>query len=387
MQMFHLESGSQLKVGDEIMPVQLQKIPVGDSNLIERDVEDLVVQYPQLLNYGRCDIGSEDTADLLIVSRQTKGTTNKRLDLLALDIEGRLVVVEVKRDAKDAEARREALEFQAIRYAASCAKLTVDRIEGLFAKYLWKKEHQNDASYTAAAYTADEEAKYRTQAIKKICQHLSDEDDVVTEADLPEIIKPSEDLRIYLVAGDYDEDVTSACAWLRDNKVDISCFRLRPYLIAKAYVLQRERLIPPPELGDFLVDIKDQGSTNALRKANGGRARSIRPVRILWGPEDHKEISECNSWKALLEKCVSKALEAGLPIEKLPMHKRTTDGRIGDLSPDNDHTIFLEKYQLYIDCYAGRLQIEAWIRNMRESLGKPRGFISVELADGETTQP
>lgn len=381
MQLFRLESGTHLTVGDEIKPIQLQDIKkVGGEAILEKDLVNLVVQYPQLINYG--DIAQSDEPELLIISRETRTETNKTSDLLALHSDGTLVVVELKRDAKDEKARREELEFQAIRYAAAHSKLSVDDVIRRCSLWLWKNDHQNIVD----GYTDDEEAKYRKIAVNKICQHLADSDEDLEESDLPTRIQPSENERIYLVAGDFDEDVTSACAWLRGYGVDISCFRLRPYFIAQTYVLQRERLIPPPELDEFLVGTKDQPVRRASGGSNGGRARSIKPVRMLWGEGDEKEIFECSSWKALLEKSVTKALGAGLPIEKLPMNKRTSDGRIDDLAPDN-RPIFLEKYQVYINSKAGASAIESWIGEMRESLGKPRGFISVELADGSVIEP
>jgi hypothetical protein len=158
--------------------------------------------------------------------------TNKISDLLGLHIDGSLVVIEVKRDIADEKARREALEFQAIRYAASSRKLSVQGIVALFARYLWKCKNPGDNS----VYVGKEEAKYKAIAIKKICDHLSDEKEA-GEDDLDDVINPREKQRIYLVAADYQEDVTSACAWLREYEIDISCFRLRPYKIGEQYVL------------------------------------------------------------------------------------------------------------------------------------------------------
>ena len=167
----------------------------------------MIVEYPHLLNYGDCEIDSRDTAEILIISRQTRTTTNKISDLLGLHVDGSLVVIEVKRDIADEKVRREALEFQAIRYAASSRKLSVQGIVALFARYLWKCEHPDDNS----VYDGEEEAKYKAIAVEKICEHLSDEEEV-DEDDLDDIINPREKQRIYLVAADYQEDVTSACA-------------------------------------------------------------------------------------------------------------------------------------------------------------------------------
>jgi len=186
MQIFQIVPDAQLIIQNEIKPIQLQDIKIGEKKVVEKDLEDLIVEYPHLLNYGDCEIASRDTAEILIISRQTRTTTNKISDLLGLHIDGTLVVIEVKRDIADEKGRREALEFQAIRYAASSRKLSLQGIVALFARYLWKCEHTDDDS----EYGGEEEAKYRVIAVKKICEHLSDEEVVADEDDLDDIIDP-----------------------------------------------------------------------------------------------------------------------------------------------------------------------------------------------------
>src|ERR1035441_7788299 len=98
MQIFQLVPNAQLTIENEIMPIQLQDIKIGDKKVAEKNLEDLIVEYPHLLNYGDCEIESADTAEILIISRQTRTTTNKISDLLGLHVDGSLVIIEVKRD-------------------------------------------------------------------------------------------------------------------------------------------------------------------------------------------------------------------------------------------------------------------------------------------------
>jgi hypothetical protein len=298
-----------------------------------------------------------------------------------LHIDGSLVVIEVKRDIADEKARREALEFQAIRYAASSRKLSIQGIIALFAGYLWKCEHPRDN----AVYVGEEEAKYKAIALKKICEHLSDEEEV-DDDDLEDFIDPREKQRIYLVAADYQEDVVSACAWLRDYEIDISCFRLRPYKIGDQYVLQRERLIPPPELDDFMVDTKLHAARSGGGVAGITREKSVKPIRMTWGQEGEQEACDVRSWKAFLEKSVGKALAMGLPVSKLPMNKRSLNGECQDFGAEYDRTIFFEASQVYIDCNASADTIKKWVATIRGELGKPVGFVTVETADGERVE-
>lgn len=84
----------------------------------ERQIEAAVESAPELLGM-----------DVIIIGRQTM-TPSGPLDILAIDADGRLVVVENKRD----RTPREVLA-QTIDYAAWVSTLTFDEVESLFAKY------------------------------------------------------------------------------------------------------------------------------------------------------------------------------------------------------------------------------------------------------------
>ena len=67
--------------------------------------------------------------DVLIIGRQTQ-TASGPLDLLAIDGDGRLVVVENKRDRTPRE-----VAAQAIDYAAWVSTLTYDEVESIYGKF------------------------------------------------------------------------------------------------------------------------------------------------------------------------------------------------------------------------------------------------------------
>ena len=85
----------------------------------ESHVEELLRRNVEML----CN--EEDS--MLIVGQQVTNESSGRSDLTAIDNEGNIVLIEIKRDKKDIEHRKEAFEFQAIRYAASFA--TIHSIE------------------------------------------------------------------------------------------------------------------------------------------------------------------------------------------------------------------------------------------------------------------
>ena len=68
--------------------------------------------------------------DLLIIGKEFSGfdRTNKRLDLLAVDADGRIVVIELKRDDTGTDAH-----WQAIKYASYFHLVNEERIIEMFA--------------------------------------------------------------------------------------------------------------------------------------------------------------------------------------------------------------------------------------------------------------
>ena len=92
---------------------KIEAVTFSELDMKESDIEEIL----------RCNIDMlcDDEESMLIVGRQVKNEKNGRSDLSAVDKEGNIVLIEIKRDKKDIECRKESFEFQAIRYAASYA--------------------------------------------------------------------------------------------------------------------------------------------------------------------------------------------------------------------------------------------------------------------------
>lgn len=70
--------------------------------------------------------------ELLIIGHEyDKFEVNERLDLLALDKDGKLVIIEVKRDNSGS-----AVDFQALKYASYCSRLTPKDILDIYREYI-----------------------------------------------------------------------------------------------------------------------------------------------------------------------------------------------------------------------------------------------------------
>lgn len=82
----------------------------------------------------------DEEESMLIVGKQVRNAQHGISDLTAVDNKGNIVLVEIKRDRKDIEGRKEAFEFQAIRYAASYATIEdpEDLVNKIYAPYIKK---------------------------------------------------------------------------------------------------------------------------------------------------------------------------------------------------------------------------------------------------------
>ena len=109
---------------------KVEAVTFSELGFSENDIEELL----------RCNIdmlcGEEES--MLIVGRQVKNEKLGRSDLTAVDNNGSIVLIEIKRDMKDIESRKEAFEFQAIRYAASYATIhgSYGWFKTVFAPYI-----------------------------------------------------------------------------------------------------------------------------------------------------------------------------------------------------------------------------------------------------------
>jgi hypothetical protein len=369
MELFGLLTAPGLSIGDKVVPLQFKEISAERAR--EKDLEDLIVAQPSLLNWS--DIATFEIPDLLIISRQPGTLTRKRADLFAVSRNGELVVIEIKRDADDERGRREGMEFQAIRYAAASRKMTASAIIEMFATYLKVLD-------VATGKSAEHDVAYREQAISKLCEHLADEDEELTEPDLTELLVPEEKQKIYLVAAGYEPDVLSACAWLRQHDIDIACFRMRPYKVSEQLLLERERLIPPPQLDDFLVEMRpadglDKGAASTARR------KADKPSTAKW--DDVESEQAVSTWREVLVEATNKCLSLGLLVDRLPM-AYDGDGR----NLRNPAEI---QANLHIETHASAEVIRNWLSRMFREIGKPPGYLRIttragsvfELPDGD----
>jgi hypothetical protein len=166
--------------------------------------------------------------ELLIVQKEFDGfnDTHERLDLLALDKEGGLVIIENKLDDTGKN-----VVWQALKYTSYCSTLTNAQIIKIYQAYL--DQHGNG-----------EDAK------ESLLEFL--------ERDEEDLLLNRNDQRIIFVANNYRKEVTSTVLWLLDHDVQIQCFRATPHSMGEELFLQIEQIIPLPETKEFMIDAKEK---------------------------------------------------------------------------------------------------------------------------------
>lgn len=229
-------------------------------NWYESDLEEVLRTSIEML----CD----EEESLLVVGRQVKNASNGRSDLTAVDNNGNIVLIEIKRDRKDIMLRKESFEFQAIRYAASYATIQSpdDLVKKVYAPYIEKYKDE----FEIGGLTSYE------LGIRKLNEFL-----IINEVQNTF----NEKQRIILAASDYDEQTLSAVAWLNSNSVDMSCFKLTPFKINDQIYLDAEKILPVPEYADYYVNLMDKADPQSPKKESSISRRVLPKIDALleWG--------------------------------------------------------------------------------------------------------
>lgn len=231
----------KIKNSIEIKDIEIENINFKSLNLREEHIEEFLRKNIEV-------IFQEET--LLVVGKQVVNKENGRSDLTAVDENGNLVLIEIKRDVEDIRQRKEAFEFQAIRYAASYAKIKIpdDLVDKIFASYIEKYKDE----FELGDLTAYEKAS-------RILNDFLEKNNALKTFNSKQ--------RIILIASSFDKQTLSAAAWLIANNVDISCFELSPMKIEDNYFIDINRILPPLALEDFYIEVDDKKRPTYITKS------------------------------------------------------------------------------------------------------------------------
>lgn len=213
-----------------------------DLQLRERDhLQEWLANMPEALG-----------EELLIIQKEFDGfaDTRERLDLLAVDKEGQLVVIENKLD----DSGRDVV-WQAIKYAAYCSSLKKAEIIEIFQQYLNRFCGGGNATTL-------------------ICDFLDEEE-------LDEVVlNTGNQQRVMFIAAKFRKEVTSTVMWLLGHGVRAQCFKAVPYTFEEELFLDLQQIIPTPEAADFMIGMASKETEE--KTAQGVQRRSHKLRLAFW---------------------------------------------------------------------------------------------------------
>ncbi|STY99958.1 Uncharacterised protein [Moraxella lacunata] len=159
--------------------------------------------------------------------------SKKRLDLLALDEFGKLVVIELKRDNDGFH-----MDLQAIRYASTVRLFSIDKIVEFYGNF----------------HNCNNE-----QAEKAIDNFLGG--DYAQKLDF-------DNVRIILVNQYFSKDITNTVLWLNEQGLDIKCIKINPYKLNSESIWDIDTIIPVKEAQEYQLKLKEKKHSDQETKRN-----------------------------------------------------------------------------------------------------------------------
>ncbi len=218
--------------------VKVDEVDFSHLGLQERqDIQEWIVANPEILG-----------DDLLIIAKEFSDfdRTSERLDLLAIDRDGKLVIIELKRDHSGVDAH-----WQAIKYASYLRRATHEDILRMLANF---------------------EGVSEAEAEEKLLEHV----------EIGSLENLNDEQRVILASHRFAPEVTSAVLWLNDKAQDenlISCVQLTPYQDGDVLYVQTNTIIPVVGAERYSIQIGgngDDGTGDELSVSAGIKAARTR---------------------------------------------------------------------------------------------------------------
>lgn len=164
--------------------------------------------------------------ELLIIQKEFNGfkDTKERLDLLAVDKQGNLVVIENKMDDTGRD-----VAWQVLKYAAYCSTLNSAQIIEIYDTFLKRSGSQDSAEESL--------------------------EDFLESEDFRERLNSGNTQRIMMVAGNFRKEVTSTVLWLLNYGIRVQCFKATPYKLEDQIFINFEQIIPIKEAEEYTISM------------------------------------------------------------------------------------------------------------------------------------
>ena len=181
--------------------------------------------------------------DLLVVAEEFGDfEVRRRIDLLCVDRNRRLVVVELKRTEDGGH-----MELQALRYAAMVSAMTFEQLVDTYQRHLTRTDPENAESARERLAEWLDEAGGEAAVIQR-------------------------QVRIILASAGFDPQITTTVLWLNDiYGLDITCIRLTPYRLGEKRLLDVQQVIPLPEAAELTVQLRRRETAARAAQASSGR--------------------------------------------------------------------------------------------------------------------
>src|SRR5690625_2525614 len=194
---------------------RLEKKTFGDLGFREREhLQEWIANDPDCLG-----------EELLIIQKEFDGfqDTQERLDLLAIDKQGNLVIIENKLDDSGRD-----VTWQVIKYASYCSSLSKEDVRSIYQDYLDRLRKQESAE-------------------EKLTEFLEEED--FSEVQLNQ----GTSQRIMMVAASFRKEVTSTVLWLMNFNMRIQCFKVTPYRFGDQLLLNFDQILPVMDAEEYSI--------------------------------------------------------------------------------------------------------------------------------------
>ena len=200
--------------------VPLMKVQLSDAGFMERQhLQEWLVANPEVLG---------DDVKIVAIEfdrwQTFAGDVKKdRLDILAIDSSGRLLIAELKRGQATSH-----VDLQSLKYAAAVSRFDPETLTQAYQRFLNSRTERE---------VTIEEAK----------QRLEDHIDGPLEQET--WLQP----RIALIAHGFDESVTNTVVWLSEAGLDIALLRYQLYGTSGDPLFVISQMYPTPETEEFIL--------------------------------------------------------------------------------------------------------------------------------------
>jgi len=240
-------------------PLKIAETRLKQEKLLEENLDEWIETDPLILG-----------EPLLIIGRQVLiPDTKDRLDLLAVDPQGAIVIIELKPGHI-----KDPVDIQALRYASYISKCRFEDFENVARNYLGK--------------VGDPEFNFN-DLFESFCE----------ESGADEVPDLNQDQRIIIVKSAVRDKLGSVALWLRDHSVNIKLIEVKAYKEGESIFIE-PTVIVPMQVSKF-IDV--------------GRTRS----------EGGSWMTDGRSWH-LEKRCSPKTRELFLVLDKILQEHFDTDG-------------------------------------------------------------